>query len=762
LIAACAHFVEQLLERCCLDLRILATSREPLGVPGEVTWRVPSLSLPPGESPAGDVAAVAQSEAVRLFVERARAAAPGFALQPGNADAIAQICRRLDGMPLAIELAAARVNVLTVEQIAERLDDRFHLLRTNIRNAPARQQTLEATIDWSYALLSSEEKVLLRRLSVFAGGADLASVEAICADEAVGRASILDLISHLVDKSLVLSVVRDPDHEARYQLLETIRQYAGERLAAACETGALRERHLAHYMRLAEQAEPEMYRPNVVAWLDRLDAEHDNFREALSWAIDQAEHGQDTAIGARTAHSALQLVVLLDPFWRIRSHLNEARMWLQKVLGLSLAQGASPERARALAGAARFAWMFDDMAPAWAACDESISIGRALGSGGRAGLGDALRLAGNMWSSYGYAAAARPLLEESLTLYQQTDDSLGAAYALRELGTLAMMSEDWPAARGLLDRGLATFRATGDIWGTARMLGTAARVAYCERDYASARRLYEAALAADEKLGFSPGIAFTRAELGHVMRLEGDLDLAQAYQDEALALFRKIGQGTANQTVEFGCLALARGDIQEAARRFRYAVTEFSALGDNPGIVACLTGLAEVSSLRGDPRRAAQLLGVAEARLERTGAQRAWIHLPDYERAIKAVREALDAVTLAAEWAAGRAQESLEAIDAIPDEPKRVAGPPSTPPATAPAYPLLRTLKAQWGGLTAREREVAALVAHGKPNRQIAEDLVVSERTVEAHIGNILAKLELTSRTQIATWAIGKGLVQVR
>ena len=213
LIAACAQFVEQLLRRCCLDLRILATSREPLGIPGEVAWRVPSLSLPPAETPAGDLPAVGQSAAVRLFVERAQAAAPGFTLQPGNADLIAEICRRLDGMPLAIELAAARAGVLTVEQIAARLDDRFNLLRTNIRTAPARQQTLEAAIGWSYGLLSAEEKVLLRRLAVFAGGANLEAVEAICADPSIDREMVLDLVSHLVDKSLVLSAVREAGHE---------------------------------------------------------------------------------------------------------------------------------------------------------------------------------------------------------------------------------------------------------------------------------------------------------------------------------------------------------------------------------------------------------------------------------------------------------------------------------------------------------------------------------------------------------------------
>ena len=305
---------------------------------------------------------------------------------------------------------------------------------------------------------------------------------------------------------------------------------SGSMRANACreagEAGSLYNRHVAFYLRVAEQAEPELHGVNAIGWLDRLDAEHDNFREALSWVIGQAEGATDEAIGARAAHDALRLVNLLEPFWRIRSHLNEGRMWLQKVLGLSLAQKPSPERACALANEARFAWMFDDMARAWAACNESISIGRALGLESRSVLAESLRLAGNMQSSYGYGGAARPLLEESLALCRQTDNLLGVAYVLRELGTTAMMNEDWGTARSLLDQGLAIFRTKGDIWGAARILATAARVAFCERDYALARRLYEEALAADEKLGFSPGIAFTRAELGHVMRLEGDLDHA--------------------------------------------------------------------------------------------------------------------------------------------------------------------------------------------------------------------------------------------
>ncbi len=222
-----------LLSRCCLDLRILATSREPIGIPGEVAWRMPSLSLPPLQSPASDPQSLGQYEAVRLFVERAQAAAPGFVLMERNAAAITQICRRLDGMPLAIELAAASVRVLTVAQIAERLDDRFNLLSTSIRTAPVRHQTLRATIDWSYALLAEAERAVLRRLSVFAGGCALEAAEAVCADTRVSSGSILDLLSRLVDKSLVVTQAQVDG--TRYHLLDTIRQYAGERLREADE-----------------------------------------------------------------------------------------------------------------------------------------------------------------------------------------------------------------------------------------------------------------------------------------------------------------------------------------------------------------------------------------------------------------------------------------------------------------------------------------------------------------------------------------------
>ncbi len=359
--------------------------------------------------------------------------------------------------------------------------------------------------------------------------------------------------------------------------------------------------------------------------------------------------------------------------------------------------------------------------------------------------------------SWGHPAAARPLLEESLTLCRQTNSPLGVAYALRDLIMTAQIDET-AEVRALLDESLAIFREHGDIWGTARTLQIAARVSFSDGNYTSARRLFDEALAADEKLRFWPGVAAGLSELGLVSRLEGNLDRAHAYQDQAAALKRKVGGGTQNQTLEFGYLALERGGMQEAASFFDDAAAEYSAIGDHAGTCACLTGLAQLSIMQGDPRRAARLLGIAETTLERTATQRYWRDLPDYNQQLKAVRAALDPSTLAAEWALGRTQEPLEAIAAISNGPQPEASRPPTPPAAAPALTPLRTLKAQWGGLTRREREIARLVAQGKSNRQIAEEIVVSERTVDHHISNILSKLEFTSRTQVAAWAINKGL----
>jgi non-specific serine/threonine protein kinase len=293
LIEACATLVEALL-RSCPELCVLATSREALGITGEVAWPVPSLSLPDVRR-LPNIESLPQYESARLFVERAVAVKPAFALTEQNAASVAQICYRLDGIPLALELAAARTKVLSVEQIADRLDDCFGLLADGGRTALPRQRTLHATMDWSHELLSEEERALFRRLSVFAGGFTLEAAESVCAGEELERNEVLQLLSHLVDKSLVTA--REVSGEARHHLLETVRQYGWEKLSESGETGLVRERHAEYYLALAEEAEPELKAERQVAWLERFERDHDNLRAAMAWLLGRGESEEAARFG---------------------------------------------------------------------------------------------------------------------------------------------------------------------------------------------------------------------------------------------------------------------------------------------------------------------------------------------------------------------------------------------------------------------------------------------------------------------------------
>src|SRR5215204_1497259 len=361
LIEACAELAEALL-RFCPGLRVLATSREALGITGEVAWPVPSLSLPDLRR-MPDIGSLPEYESARLFVERAVAVRPDFVLTEQNASAVAQVCYRLDGIPLAIELAAARTKVLSVEEVADRLDDCFRLLSAGGRTAMPRQHTLHATMDWSHELLSEEERSLFRRLSVFAGGFSLEAVESVCIGEDVERDEVLGLLSHLVDKSLV--AVWEKDGETRYRLLETVRQYGRDKLSESGEEGQLRERHAGYYLALAAQAEPELKGAGQVEWLKRFEREHDNLRAAISWSLERRNH-QDAA----------QLGWALWLFWWIRGHFAEGRRLMEEAISVN-GSAAMPASARA----------------------------------------QGLFVAGTMACGQGDHSSAEPLLEESVTLF---------------------------------------------------------------------------------------------------------------------------------------------------------------------------------------------------------------------------------------------------------------------------------------------------------------------------------------------------------
>lgn len=524
LLDPCARLGETLL-RLCPSLTILATSREALAVSGEIIWPVPSLSLPdPQRLPPPDH--LPQYEAVRLFIERAVSSQPRFTVTGNNAPAVAQVCHRLDGVPLAIELAAARVRVLAVEQIAARLDDRFRLLTGGSRTVLPRHQTLEAAMDWSYDLLSEQECSLFNRLSVFAGGWTLEAAEVVCSGDGVDTADVLDLLTQLVGKSLV--VMETQGGEAWFRLLETVRQYARDRLRKAGEAANVRVRHRDWYLGLAERVEPELQGPRQTVWLERLEREHDNLRAALDWSKAAADG----------AEAGLRLAGALYWFWWMHGHWSEGRGWLEGALTRSedVPISALP---KALQGAANFAWRQGDYGratvlsekglaicrelgdrehSAWllmnlgivalhqgdfgratALFEESLVLGRELGYKGL--ISQALAQLGHVARiQYDYTQAAA-FFQESLALSREVGNTRLIAYCLRSLGTLALRQKDYERAAVLYKEGLTLCREVRDRWVIEECLEGLAGVACAQENYKQAARLFGSAEALREILG---------------------------------------------------------------------------------------------------------------------------------------------------------------------------------------------------------------------------------------------------------------------
>jgi predicted ATPase/DNA-binding NarL/FixJ family response regulator/transcriptional regulator with XRE-family HTH domain len=443
--AACADFCEQLLATCP-DLRILATSREPLQVTGERQWRVPTLALPDPDQPL-PIAELALCPAVQLFVDRARSVDPAFSLTEHNSEAIVDVCTRLGGIPLTLELAAARVRVLTVAQILERLDDSLRLLGGNSRAAPTRHQTLRTTLAWSHDLLSPSEQTLFHRLAVFVDGCDIAAVEAICAGPNLQVIDMLDLLTQLVDKSLLL--VEAEAEAARYRLLEPVRQYASG-MGVAGEREAAQARHAAWYLALAERAAQQLRGPAQAAWLARLERELGNLRAALQWATSRAE-----------AETEARLVLALTPFWEARTHLSEGRQALAAVLARPATCLNPALRRRVLIAAGGLAQWQADLDGATVLLNESLTAARAAAD--RHGIADALAGLGTVQMRRTASAEAADLLEESLARYRDLKDDAGIAWVLLVLGTTRGNQGDNRRARALLEECLRLFRRQGDV-----------------------------------------------------------------------------------------------------------------------------------------------------------------------------------------------------------------------------------------------------------------------------------------------------------
>jgi predicted ATPase/class 3 adenylate cyclase len=632
LLEACASHAFALLS-ACPSVRILATSREALGIEGEHVFPVPSLGLPRLDHAVGAVEA-GKWEAIRLFVDRASAANPGFALTDQNATVVAQICHRLDGIPLAIELAAARVRALPVEQIAARLDDRFRLLAGGNRVAVTRHQTLRATIDWSHELLSSEERAVFRRLAVFAGGSTLAAAEAVAADGDVAPEDVLDILSRLVDKSLVIA--DSVAGESRFRLLETIRQYARERLVDAGEAEDTYRRHRDWYLALVERAKPDFFRgPAPVAWLDEFEREHDNLRLALEWSSAESE-GRG---------SGLRLAAGLWRYWEMRGYLVEGRQWLERTLAATDGE-VSVLRANALTGAGILAHIQGDAETAIRYHEQSLGQQRQLGN--QNAIAYALHNLANIAAEQRDYERARTLYEEALDSARQMGDQRGAALGMISLADVMSRQGDYAAAAALFDQAVAFFDEMKDRWGTAFALDNHGLAVARSGDGTGAQSLHERALAISHELGDERGVARSLMHLADAAAQEGDLTRARSLQRECL--------------------------------RIRFA------LRDMPGVATAMERMAWVV-MADAAEDAARLIGAAQALRETIKAPLPVAAREDYERYVRMLATRMGEQAFEQERLAGRMMAPDRAVAAVLEgEADAAAADP-----TAAADPAART-----------------------------------------------------------------------
>jgi non-specific serine/threonine protein kinase len=605
LLDACAGLADKLL-KSCPNLHILATSREALGITGEALYPVPSLTIPDVQQ-ISLIEKLNDYESIRLFTERAQLVQMDFALTQENASSVTQICSRLDGIPLAIELAAVGIKTLSVEQIAEQLDHCFRILSGGSRTALPKHQTLQASIDWSHDLLSEQERVLLRRLAVFAGGWTLDAAETVCAGNGVEADTVLDLMTQLVNKSLVL-VEREPGREARYRILETIRQYASEQLLKAGESEQLRNRHLDYFLRWAERADPKLRGPQQLEWLDQIETELDNLRVALDWSLAQAEGGE---VSQRLAGA-------LFSFWSQRGHLSEGRTWLARALVSPAAPRTGTTRARALDAAGFLARWQGDLTTARTLLEESVGLWQALGPAAKTGLAHALASLAEAMRQLGDPTTAHSLASEAAALCREQGEHWGLAYALSNLGLALRDEDDYALARLVLNESVALWRDLGDPGGLARAIRSLGMAALRQGDYEVARRHYVDFLAMARTLGDEEQVATALSGLGIATLNLGDLNQAKTFFEESFSLFRESGNKScvAECLYYFGYLAQFDGKHQQAKSFFEQELALARTTGPLWLGAQALFGLAGVAATSGQASRAARLLGAADARAE--------------------------------------------------------------------------------------------------------------------------------------------------
>ena len=675
---------------------MLVTSRALLRISGEHVMTVRPLTIP-GLGALPSVDTLSRFSAVQLFVERAQAVRPDFAIDDENASDVVEICRRLDGLPLAIELASARVTVLPPHALLERLGRRLQLLTAGAHDQPARLRTMRSGIAWSYELLSSDEQLLFRRLAVFAGACTMLAVESVFRGNG---SSALDTVSALVDNSMLQLAATGG--EPRFVMLETIREYALERLEACGEEIEARRAHVAYFMTRAQEAEPELRGPLQQQWRDALEADLDDIRAALAWTL-------GASVDPADAESGLLMVGSLWYFWFQRGLTGEARRWLAQAL--AKAPGRGRPRAQALLGAGTLAWRQGDL------------------------------------------ATARDHLDESAKLWREADDLRGLAETLHVSGHVRFDQRDYEAARDLFEESLADYRRADDTIGALPLVGDLGLVAYHEGDFTTADTILADSLLLYRAHGLKDRVAGTLNALGDLALLAGDADRATACYEESLALWRELRgvPGIASALHKLGQVSRYRHDNRLARARFSESLALQKELGNNQGIGECLAGLAATIAAAGRPVRAAQLFAASTTLLASIGVPLAPVDQLTLDRDIDASRREVGSDAWDEAWSVGSALLTEQAIQLALVDDADGSGEMTTSEREPEQEDSLNRL-------SRREREVTRLLAQGLTYREISGALSISERTVGSHVEHVMTKLGIRSRTRVAVWAVEHGL----
>jgi predicted ATPase/DNA-binding CsgD family transcriptional regulator/predicted negative regulator of RcsB-dependent stress response len=748
-----ASLLLELLQRCP-RLKILVTSRQVLRVRGEHEFSVPPLTVPDlqrmARLEARAPSVFAGNAAVSLFVERIRSHRPQFRLTEENVAAIVEICSLLDGLPLALELAAARVRLFSPRALLGRLKEQesrsdLRLLNDSARDVPDRQRTLHRAIRWSYELLDEAQQQLFRRLSVFAGSFTLEAAETVVAanlSESDGDATAPDMlegIASLIDHSLLRQ--QDAGQEARFTMLATIREFGLQELQRTEEGDLVRRAHAVHYLQLAETAAADAEESVSGRWLDRLEREHDNLRAALEWTLE-----------AGAEEIALRFCCALSSFWQARGYLAEGLRWPERVLAPSewVSPGEEEDedrlslwrlRIRALNAAGKHAYGpgYFDRATEW--LTKALELSQALDEPGEKAA--ALTYLGRVRFARGRLDEARNVLEESLAIQRARDDRRGIADALYGLGRVASWQGNYAEAREMLEEALNLQRSASNRWERGMLLYATSMLALYEDEVALARARIDEAQRLFSAMNSSTGLMIVRCWSGWVAIQEGDLTRARPLLQETLGEAEAYGskRNVAYSIVGLGDVALREEKAAAARRHYARGLDAAREIREQQLVALALEGLAAAALAEDDLQQAARRFGAAAILRQHRGIPLPPFRQGQYERGLTTLRRRLDDATFTAAWEAG--QKTAPGVPAGVD----VVPPPQAGPSTYPA------------DLTPREVEVLQLVAQGLTDPEIAEELVISPRTVHAHLRNVYGKLDVSSRTAAARFALEHDLL---